>query len=76
MEYQAEAKVLITIGTEFEGQEWEEGSKEFSKVKAGLRCRLPTPVLSLRESHGQSAWWATVHGVAKTRLNDFTLKNF
>ena len=34
----------------------------------------PTPVLLLGKSHGQRAWWAVVHGVAKspTRLSDFT----
>ena len=34
----------------------------------------PTPVLLLGESHRRGAWWATVHGVAKsqTRLSDFT----
>ena len=33
----------------------------------------PTPVLLPGESHGQRAWWATVHRVAKsqTRLSDF-----
>ena len=35
----------------------------------------PTPVLLPGESHGGGAWWAAVHGVAKswTRLRDFTL---
>ena len=34
----------------------------------------PTPVLLPGESHGRRAWWATVHGVAKsrTRLSDFS----
>ena len=34
----------------------------------------PTPVLLPGESHGWRSWWATVHGVAKsrTRLSDFT----
>jgi len=34
----------------------------------------PTPVLLPGKSHGQRAWWAVVHGVAKsqTRLSDFT----
>ena len=34
----------------------------------------PTPVLLPGKSHGGGAWWATVHGVAKsrTRLSDFT----
>ena len=34
----------------------------------------PIPVLLPGKSHGQRAWWAVVHGVAKrrTRLRDFT----
>ena len=43
------------------------------------RCRLekamaPAPVLLPGESQGRGAWWAAVHGVAKsqTRLSDFT----
>ena len=34
----------------------------------------PTPVLSPGKSHGRGAWWATVHGAAKSRtqLSDFT----
>ena len=34
----------------------------------------PTPVLLPGEFYGREAWWATVHGVAKsgTRLSDFT----
>ena len=34
----------------------------------------PTPVLLPGKSHGGEAWWATVHGVTKsrTRLSDFT----
>ena len=34
----------------------------------------PTPVLSPGKSHGGGAWWAAVHGVAKSRtwLRDFT----
>ena len=34
----------------------------------------PTPVLLPGKSHGWRAWWAVVHGVAKsrTRLRDFT----
>ena len=34
----------------------------------------PTPVLLPGESQGRGAWWAAVHGVAKsrTRLSDFT----
>ena len=34
----------------------------------------PTPVLLPGKSHGRRAWWAAVHGVAKsrTRLSDFT----
>ena len=33
----------------------------------------PTPVLLPGKSHGQRAWWAAVHGIAKswTRLSDF-----
>ena len=31
------------------------------------RIRQPTPVFLLGQSHGQKAWWATVHGVAKTQ---------
>ena len=35
----------------------------------------PTPVLSPGKSQGRGAWWAAVHGVAKSRsrLNDFTV---
>ena len=44
-------------------------------VVAGWR-RLwhPTPVLLPGKSHGRRAWWAVVHGVAKSRtwLSDFT----
>ena len=34
----------------------------------------PTPVLLPGKSHGRRAWWAVVHGVAKsrTRMGDFT----
>ena len=34
----------------------------------------PTPVFLPGESHGWRSWWATVHGVAKSRiwLSDFT----
>ena len=34
----------------------------------------PTPVFLPGKSHGRRAWWAVVHGVAKsrTRLSDFT----
>ena len=34
----------------------------------------PTPVLLPGKSHGRGAWWAAVHGVAKSRmrLSDFT----
>ena len=34
----------------------------------------PTPILLPGKSHGQRAWWATVHGVAKSRtqLSDLT----
>ena len=34
----------------------------------------PTPVFLPGESHNGGAWWATVHGVAKSliRLSDFT----
>ena len=34
----------------------------------------PTPVLLPGKSHGRRAWWAVVHGVAKSRtgLSDFT----
>ena len=34
----------------------------------------PTPVLLPGKSHGRRAWWAVVHGVAKsrTRLSDLT----
>ena len=49
---------------------------------SGIACYLikaqekkhPTPVLLPGESHGRRAWWAAVHGVAKswTRLSDFT----
>ena len=40
----------------------------------GLFKWQPTPVLSPGKSHGRRAWWAAVHGVAKsrTRLSDFT----
>ena len=36
--------------------------------------RRSTPVLLPGKSHGQRAWWAVVHGVAKrqTQLSDFT----
>ena len=37
----------------------------------------PTPVLCLENPTEGGAWWATVHGVAKswTRLSDFTSDN-
>ena len=40
----------------------------------GRRQWHPTPVLLPGKSHGRRAWWAIVHGVAKsqTRLSDFT----
>ena len=31
------------------------------------RACQPTPVFLPGESHGQGAWWATVHRVAKSR---------
>ena len=31
------------------------------------RACQPTPVFLLGESHGQGAWWAIVHRVAKSR---------
>ena len=39
-----------------------------------LRQWQPTPVLLPGKSLGRRAWWAAVHGVAKswTRLSDFT----
>ena len=38
------------------------------------KATAPTPVLLPGESHGGGAWWAAVHGVAKsrTRLSDLT----
>ena len=30
---------------------------------------LPTPVFLSGKSHGQGAWWATVHGVSRVRHN-------
>ena len=30
------------------------------------RAWHPTPVLLPGESHGQGAWWATVHGIAES----------
>ena len=41
---------------------------------AFLISSLPSPVLLPGKFHGQGAWWAAVHGVAKswTRLSDFT----
>ena len=35
---------------------------------------ISTPVLLPGKSHGRKAWWAAVHGVAKsqTQLSDFT----
>ena len=44
-------------------------------IKAPSACHWhPTPVLFPGKSHGWKAWWAVVHGVAKsrTRLSDFT----
>ena len=45
----------------------------FEKYKERRKWQ-PTPVFLPGESHGWRAWWATVHGVAKsrTRLSDFT----
>ena len=31
------------------------------------RAWQPTPVFFPGESHGQEAWWATIHGIAKSR---------
>ena len=40
----------------------------------GRRQWHPTPVLLPGKSHGRRAWWAAVHGVARSwkRLSDFT----
>ena len=38
------------------------------------KAMAPTPVLLPGKSRGRGAWWAAVHGVAKsrTRLSDFS----
>ena len=43
-------------------------------IFTGRRQWQPTPVLLPGKSHGRRAWWAAVHGVARsrTRLSDFT----
>ena len=43
-------------------------------VKAAEKAMAPTPVLLPGKSRDGGAWWAAVHGVAKswTRLKDFT----
>ena len=47
-----------------------------SSINTHIRRRQwhPTPVLLPGKSHGRRAWWAVVHGVARsqTRLSDFT----
>ena len=45
-----------------------------SRVGGWRRQWHPTPVLLPGKSHGRRAWWAVVHGVAKSRtqLSDFT----
>ena len=50
-----------------------EQKKERMKRKEDRQWH-PTPVLLPGKSHGQSAWWAVVHGVEKSRtqLRDFT----
>ena len=42
--------------------DWIPGSGRFP----GGRLSNPLPVLLTGESHGSGAWWATVHGVAKS----------
>ena len=48
--------------------------KNVLRVEMWRRQWHPTPVLLPGKSHGWRAWWAAVHGVAKsrTRLSDFT----
>ena len=36
------------------------------------RAWQPIPVLLPGESHDREAWWATVHGVAKSRMTEVT----
>ena len=45
--------------------------KRFSSIPWRRKWQL-LPVFLSRESHGQKAWWVTVHGLSKswTRLND------
>ena len=47
--------------------------KHVKLIKSYLSDKL-LPVLLLGKSHGGGSWWATVHGVAKsrTRLSNFT----
>ena len=44
------------------------------KVDSHFRQWHPTPVLFLENPMDRGAWWAAVHGVAKsqTQLSDFT----
>ena len=37
------------------------------KISWRSEC-LPTPVFLPGESHGQRAWWTTVHGVEKSQI--------
>ena len=57
-------------------KEWPGGALQIHKrgVCTGRRQWHPTPVLLPGKSHGGGAWWAAVHGVAKSqaRLSDFT----
>ena len=48
--------------------------KDGFRLPARRRQWHPIPVLLPGKSHGRRAWWAAVHGVAKsrTRLRDFT----
>ena len=55
---------------------WKWVVRSWHELRVSMEKALaPTPVLLPGESHGQRAWWAVVHGVAKsrTRLSDFTL---
>ena len=53
---------------------WLKNYLEISREQIWRRQWHPTPVLLPGKSHGLRAWWAVVHGVAKsrTRLSDFT----
>ena len=46
---------------------WQATVQGVTRVGQDLAAKPPPPVFLPGEFHGQRGWWATVHGVAKSR---------